>query len=127
MKLGKIMDANFDRVLNKLLMEPVSLKSAINIKKTLELLRKEYAEYEQERKILLEKYSIKNEDGSMRVNSDGNIAVDENNTSIFMQEISCLLNKEIQIDKIDLRNISENSSNLYTAEEIFLLDDILLY
>lgn len=125
MKLGKILDPNLHAVLNKLAAEALPLNAAINLKIIIQTLSKEYAAYEEERQNIIQRYSLKNEDGSIKIDNDGNAVLDEDYKVSFAEEISMLLNKEIKVALISLEDIKEKSINSYTANEVFLIEEIL--
>lgn len=122
MKLGTIIDNKFYDSIERLSKAQLPAKTAFKLKNIINSLRKEYASYDEKRNSLILKHSLKNEDGSVKM--DGNMpAFSESGLNSFIEEINELTNTDVILPTLKL---SELGSNVHmSVEEASVLEDLI--
>jgi hypothetical protein len=123
MKLGTMLDKRFNEVLNKLFTEPVPLRTAFKIKGIIKLVGDEAVKYEEVRKSALNRLGLKNEDGTLKVDDNGNAQFADDNLQEFVKELNDLTSLEVEVAKIKLSEFGDKIS--LSALDLVILDSLI--
>lgn len=88
---------NCSDVFKELSKKPIKIKVAYNIAKIIKAIEKENQLFEETRQRLLEKFCEKNENGSIKVNNNGNAIVRSECVDDYNTEIKELLESKVEI------------------------------
>ena len=106
MKVKSAIISNGLRTISELAEKPMPVKLAAKILRLAENLQKENEIIEKQRRLIIEKYADKDEQGELIINSEGNVSFKEQKTAEEAQnELNELANLEVEI--ID-RGITED-------------------
>lgn len=109
MKMSVFMDPNFSETLTELMQVDVSPKAAYRLAKAHKVIMEEYARFEDLRKKILEKYAQKNEDGSVKVDEQNNILIEQEKVAQVTEEFTELFSIEFTIpDKVNIDELGDN-------------------
>jgi len=123
MKIGNLIDSNFQNALSKLMTQPLALKvtyKLYNIKKTTE---DEFAKYDKIRLDAIARLSEKNADGTPTSDEKGNAQFSPDNLASFAQELNEFLDVEFTHDKVKLEELGESLK--LSVQELAALSPIL--
>src|SRR5271165_948025 len=105
-----LMDPNFQNALNKLANQELPLRTAFYLKGVLKKNAEESKKYEDGRLEELSKVGNKNEDGSLKVDSNNQVHLDQENLVKFQTQLEMLLETEINLGLIKLSELGEKAS-----------------
>lgn len=94
---------NCSDVFKELSKKPIKIKVAYNIAKIIKAIEKENQLFEETRQRLLEKFCEKNENGSIKVNNNGNAIVRSECVDDYNAEIKELLESKVEITAEPIR------------------------
>jgi len=125
MKLGTIIDSRFHEALNKLSQQSLPLRTVFKLKGIIKSVQSEYAKYEEVRQSALQKYGLKNEDGSLKMNDSKNVQFDEEGLKAFAAELNDLTSLDVELPSVKLSELGSANVSL-TMAEVQLLDGLLV-
>jgi hypothetical protein len=102
MKLGQIINPAFAAALGKLRQEPVPTKGAMKLKSIIETVQQSAVKYDNLRLETLAKHGLKNEDGSLKINEQGNAEFADGDFEKFSSDFSLLLNIEVDLPVVSV-------------------------
>lgn len=110
-------------ILRELANKPFKGAITFKIARLIRELNKEATLFEESRRVLIEKYGVRKEDGSFEVLEDGTIKLQEDQIQECSEEMNTLLNTEIEInaDKIPAEtfdNIEISPSQIIILESL---------
>lgn len=110
-------------ILRELANKPFKGAITFKIARLIRELNKEATLFEESRRVLIEKYGVRKEDGSFEVLEDGTIKLQEDQIQECSEEMNTLLNTEIEInaDKIPAEtfdNIEISPSQIIVLESL---------
>jgi len=124
MKLGKIVDPNYQTVLRKLASQDIPLKAAFKLKGMIKIGNEELTKYEEVRADALKRFGDKKEDGSLDVDDKGTVKLAEENMQKFVDELNALLVTDINVGSVKISELGDKVS--LTTQELFMLDDLIV-
>lgn len=115
---------NGAEALRSLATKSLNGKTAYRVSRLLRELDKEYSLFNETRTELIKKHGMKDENGELKVNENGDYTIDPEHVNEFYQEITEMLNNEIEIsaNKIALEEI-ENLE--FTPNEMMTLEPFI--
>lgn len=127
MKLSNEVLINSVNVLSKLNNMELNIKVSYAIAKNIDKLEKELKVYNDERQKLIEKYSIKDEEGKTKVNEGGTINIKEDKIQDWNMDINELikLENEVDIHCIKLDDLFKCDCNI-TPGELHLINYMIV-
>lgn len=123
MKLGTLVNANFQSALSKLTKSNVPLKTAFILKGALEKVQKELEKYEECRKEALDRLGDKDEEGNLATDENNQIKFSEENLKTFYEEMNELLKTEMDIPTVTVDQLGDKCE--ITAEELMALGEMI--
>ena len=94
---------NSQNVFREIANMPIKMRTSFAIARIIRNLETELETFEKTRQELIQMYGEKNDDGSLKINEDGNIIIASENIEKYNKEIQDLLNEEITIAAEPLR------------------------
>ena len=94
---------NSQNVFREIANMPIKMRTSFAIARIIRNLETELETFEKTRQELIQMYGEKNDDGSLKINEDGNIIIASENIEKYNNEIQDLLNEEITIAAEPLR------------------------
>ena len=124
MKLNNLVNPQFFSSFNKVMRAEIPVTLAWKLKGLAKHLEDHHTAYDDMRKELLNKYSLKHEDGSPKVDTSGNVVFESDEAKDkFIDAHKELLQQEIEIDtKI---KIGQLSGVKLSASDLLVLEDLL--
>lgn len=118
MKLSNEVLINSINVLSKLNNMELNIKVSYAIAKNIDKLEKELKVYNDQKKKLIEKYSVKDEAGNVKVNEDGTINIQEDKVGEWNVNINELiaLENEVDIHQINVEDLFKCDCNITPGE-----------
>lgn len=115
---------NSTEILQKLAQQNFKAKLALSIARLLKQAEVEMQTFNTTRIDLVKKYGIKNENGELITDDNGNCTIEDGSLEVFNKELNELLNTEIEINanKIDINLLEECD---FTPSEIAALEPFL--
>jgi len=123
MKLGEIVNTNFDAALGKLIKQDLPFKTAYKLKKIVDFISPEIKQFQEHRSALINKYCMKKEDGTPDLNENGEFQLVGENLVNAQKELFEL--SEIELVGPHLISLEEISTATLSANDIFGLAPIL--
>jgi hypothetical protein len=123
MKLEQVIDANFSAAMSKLAANNLPIKTAFKLKKIVADLDEEISRYHETRKEYLGKYAERGEDGEILQNSQGGAVLTDENQELFLQELSELLQLEVEVETVKVDELGDISM---TPLELVYLDGLVV-
>lgn len=123
MRLSKLIDPRFKKVIISLQSAVIPLKGAYKLKGIVKSIDEELNKYEDLRKEALAKFGRKDDKGELVLDDKGNVQFDESEMQDFMKELQDLVNLEVSIPKMSINDLGDNVS--LSVEDLFLLEDII--
>ncbi len=124
MKLSQLIDERVHSALQKLSTEPLPLRTAFKLKGIIKVVKEEFSKYEDVRKEALQRHGQKNEDGSLKVNDQGNVQFSAEGIQAFANEVGELTTLEVQVPTLTLAELGDKIT--LTAEDLESLDGIVV-
>jgi len=124
MKLGKLVDPQFQTVLRKLATQEVPLRTAFKLKGLIKIVNDELSKYEEVRSEALKRFGNKKEDGSLEIDDKGVVKLSEENMNAFIAELNALLATDAELGSLKLSELGEKAS--LTAGELTILDTLVV-
>jgi hypothetical protein len=124
MKLGKLVDPNYQAILRKLAAQEIPLKTAFKLRGILKVGNDEFAKYEEVRGEALRRLGDKKEDGSLDADANGTVKLSDDNMKIFIDELNALLALDINAGSIKISDLGDKV--LLTTQELMILDDLII-
>ncbi len=106
-KLNTLLDSL--SILKELANKELKGRTAFQLGKLIKKVDEEYSLFNETREKLLNKYAAKDENGSYKIGENNEYTFENNNYQLFMEEISSIINTEIEIEAspIKLEDIGE--------------------
>lgn len=123
MKLGKLVDPNYQAVLKKLAAQEIPLRTAFKLRGIIKTSNDEFAKYEEVRADALKRFGDRKEDGSLDADANGTVKLSEENMAQFVAELNLLLGTEVSVGNIKLSELGEKAS--LTANDLMILDSLI--
>jgi len=123
MKLGKLVDPQYQAVLRKLASQEIPLRTAFKLRGIIKTGNDEFAKYEEVRADALKRFGKRKEDGSLDADEKGTVALSEENMTQFVAELNALLSTDVDVGTIKISELGEKAS--LTAQELTILDDLI--
>ena len=101
--------------------KPLRGKLAYKVGKIIQQVSNELELYDKARRELLEKKKKKNENGSLKINDDGNVLVLKENIPIYNEEIKKLNETEIELNAVEL-DLDDFENIEMTPKEMVQID-----
>lgn len=124
MKLSQLIDERLHAALQKLSTEPLPLKTAFKLKGTIKVVKEEFGKYEDVRKEALQRHGQKNEDGSLKINDQGNVQFSAEGIQAFANEVGELTGLDVQVPTLTLAELGDKVT--LSASELESLDGIII-
>jgi hypothetical protein len=124
MKLGKLVDPQFQLILRKLANQEMSLRTAFKLKGIVKRLSDELLKYDEVRTEALKRLGNKNEDGSVDIDGNGQVKLSEDNLALFAKEIDALLATEVDIGSISAADLGDKVS--MSTADLLVLDFVVI-
>jgi len=121
LKLGRL--ENILLSLNNLFRKELSVKISYKLKKLNKILIQEYEQLEESRKSLIDKYALKNDDGSVVV-KDNLVQFDNDNLILFNKDFETLVNIDFEID-FEAININDLGDINISPFDLMVLDEFI--
>jgi len=122
-KLGKLINSQFQTSLAKLMHQDLPLKTAFALRGIVRRNNEEISKYEEVRSEALKRFAKKGEDGKVAVDSNNLVRFDEDNGKLFSQEMEALLTAEVNIGSINLSDLGDKIT--LSTVDLMSLEDIL--
>lgn len=124
MKLARIIDPRFHAALNKLIAsKSLPIKVAFKLKGISKKVQEEFSKYEEVRKTALESLGDKNEDGTLKVDEQGNVQFSGDALQQFAQQIGELVQEEIELPTIKLDDLANAEISF---EDVEMLEGLVV-
>lgn len=124
MKLGKLVDPNYQAILKKLALQEIPLRTAFKLRGIIKVGNDEFAKYEEVRADALRRFGDKKEDGSLDMDANGTVKLSDDNMKLFVSELNALLVLDVNVGKIKIDELGDKAS--LTAQELMILDDLII-
>lgn len=124
MKLINLLNNRLHEVMLDLRSQKLPVKAAYAINGIQKNIEKELIKYEEIRKDLITKYAKRDSAGSLIVDENDIVQFEDNTKSQFVEEMNELLDIDIDVGKLTTAELG--NSVLLTADEIAVLDGILV-
>ena len=123
MKIGNVIDQQFQDVLAKLMAQPLPLKVAYKLHNIKKVADEEFAKYDKIRIEAISRFADKKEDGSIVTDDKGNAQFSPENLANFTKELSELLSVEFQHDKLSIEEMGSKIE--LSAQDLVAIQGIL--
>jgi len=123
MKLGMLISEEVKLTLAKLAKEQLPLDTCLKLIQIIETIKQKEKELDELRLNLISKYGIKNADGSLQVDDNGNVILDDKSINDFAEEMNKIYNEELKMPTLDIKNPSHDVK--YSCEELLSIYEIL--
>ena len=123
MKLGKLVDPQYQAVLRKLASQEIPLRTAFKLRGIIKVGNDEFAKYEEVRADALKRFGNRKEDGSLDADEKGTVALNEENMAQFVAELNGLLATDVDVGTIKVSELGEKAS--LTAQDLMILDSLI--
>lgn len=122
-KLSNEKLVNSVQTLNNLTQQELPIVVSYAISKNIAKIETELKIYNAEKQKIIEKYSVKGEDGKTKVGEDGNITIEEESIELWNKDIAELMaiENEIDIHQIQISKL-ENSNFSIAPSELMKID-----
>ena len=120
--LNEVLDST--SVMQELAKKPMKTKAAFQTARLIREIEKEYNLFQEARKNLVEKYGVKNEDGSLKEDENGNYSVDKENIKPFNEELNEILKDTITLN-VEKISISDLADANFTPSDMILLEPFM--
>ena len=124
MKLARLIDDRFHTALAKLSDELLPLRTTFKLKGIAKVVREEFTKYEEVRKSALQKYGVKNEDGSLKTDDKNNVQFDEDGIKAFITEINELAALEVEVPTLKVSELGDKVR--MTVDDLLQLEDVIV-
>lgn len=124
MKLARLIDPKFQAALRKLNAQELPLRTAFKLKGITKKVQEELDKYEEVRQSALQKYGDKDEQGNLRIQEDGAVALSSDGLRAFVLELNELTSLDIELSSIALTELGEKLS--LSVDELLLLDGLVV-
>lgn len=121
LKLGRL--ENILLSLNNLFRKELSVKISYKLKTLNKILIQEYEQFEESRKSLIDKYALKNDDGSVVV-KDNLVQFDNDNLILFNKDFETLVNIDFEIG-FEAININDLGDINISPFDLMVLDEFI--
>jgi len=97
------------QIFREISMKALPIKTAFRVARLIRELDKESATFDESRRIIIEKYAERDENGEMKQTEEGNIILQQDKITECNNELNDLLNTEIEInaDKLNLDDMGD--------------------
>src|ERR1700677_395586 len=99
MKLGKLVNPNYQAVLKNIAAQEIPLRTAFKLRGIIKFGNDEFLKYEEVRADALKRFGDKNEDGSLNADANGTVKLSEENMKLFVEELNALLVMDVAVGK----------------------------
>ena len=123
MRLGIIAEKKTQVLLNDVMSRKLPAKTAFRLKTVVKKVREEIDKYNEVRDTALQRHGKKNSEGSLEMNSDGNVQFTQEGIQAFIAEMTELNNLDVEIPTL---SIDEFMGVEFTGEELILLDGLIV-
>jgi hypothetical protein len=123
MKLGKLVDPQFQLTLRKLANQDMPLRAAFKLKGAIKRMQDELTKYEEVRSEGLKRLGDKKEDGSVITDENGQVRLSEENLALFAKEMDALLSTAIDIGSVSVAELGDKVS--VSTADLLTLDSLL--
>lgn len=124
-KLGQLINPEFQQALGLLAQKELPLRTSFKLKGLIKRLSDEVRTYNEVRTDLLNKFGNKEEDGTLKINKEtNNVEFSDDNLKLFGEAMNELLKMEVDIGSVTLNELGDKlnlSTNL-----VSLLDGVLV-
>lgn len=124
MKLGNIVNMQFQIAFKKLAAQTVSMRAAFVIKNIEKQIKDEIGKYDSARLDALKRLGTVKEDGNLEVDENGNAKLSEENMKQFSEELRSLSDLDVTISSIKINDLGSDVK--LSATEVSLLEDIVV-
>jgi hypothetical protein len=124
MKLGTLVNPNFQSAFRKLSGQELPLRAAFFIKGVSKQVQEEINKYDTSRMEALKRFGKTKEDGSLETDEKGNVSLSDENMKSFVSELQTLLDIEVPVSSIKIGDLG--SKVQLTPAEAAALEDLLV-
>jgi hypothetical protein len=124
MKLSKLVDPQYQAILRKLSSQEVPLRTAFKLRGIIKTASDELSKYDEVRGEALKRLGDKKEDGSLEVDAQGTVKLNEDNMKVFVAQLNELLDSDVNIGNLKLNELGDKAS--LTANELLVLDGFIV-
>jgi translation initiation factor 2 alpha subunit (eIF-2alpha) len=121
MQLGQILRPDFQAKLKELMDKPLTMKVARKLKKTVDTVTKELAEYEELRISAIKKYAKLDKSGKV-VEKDGQVVFKKGGMDSFLKEHEEIIKEKIKLEKIKISDLGDIEMSV---NDMIILEPIL--
>lgn len=123
MKLGKLVDPQYQAILRKLAAQELPLRTAFKLRGIIKTGNDEFAKYEEVRADALKRFGDRKEDGSLDADEKGTVKLSEENMQQFVAELNALLATDINVGTIKVSELGDKAS--LTTQDLITLDSLI--
>lgn len=112
---------NSQEVLKELAQKPMRAKTSYAVARIIRDVENEMATFDKTRQEILKKYCIKDENGEMKINEEGNVTIEDGKIDEYNQEIKDLLESRITLSSARPLILKEIEDMELTPSQIYSL------
>lgn len=109
------------QIFREISMKTLPIKTAFRVARLIRELDKESATFDESRRIIIEKYAERDENGEMKQTEEGNIILQQDKIAECNNELNDLLNTEIEINA-DKLNLDEMGDLELTPAQVYNIE-----
>ena len=123
MKLGKLVDPQYQSILRKLASQDIPLRTAFKLRGIIKISSEELSKYDEVRGEALKRLGDKKEDGSLQIDDKGTVKLSEENMNNFVAELNTLLATDISLGTVNVSELGDKVS--LSTQELLILDELI--
>jgi len=123
MKLSRLIDERFQTQLKKLMASKLPIKTAYKLRDIVRNIDKAIADYDAVRNTIIAKYAKKKDDGTVDVDANGKVQLDQEVLREFAKEIGELTSVDVEIAQITIDELGDKVDP--TVDDLIDLDDLI--
>lgn len=113
---------NSQEILKELAQQPMRARVSYAVARIIRDVENEMGVFDTTRQEILKKYCVKDENGEMKINEDGNVTIQDDKINDYNQEIKELLDSTIILSTARKLTIDEIENMELTPSEIYILN-----
>jgi len=121
MKLSKILNEEFKQALQRLINQPIPLKTAFKLRNTIEKIDYNLSQFDNVKNDGIKKYANKKDD-TIQLNEEGNVVFTEENMKLLIQELNELSDMNIELESFSISEFGDKV--LISTKDLEILRDI---
>jgi hypothetical protein len=107
MRLQQLVNVQFQASLKKLMEQDMPFKTKYALKGIVNRFTQETTKYDEIRAEAIKRLGNKKEDGTLDMDEKGNVSINEENGKLFSQELTSLLQTEVEIGSVKIADLGD--------------------